>query len=116
MRRDQRSDEANTYRRWYSLAAWKRAKAARKAISPICERCEAIGFIVPMTTVNHRTPHKGDWSLFIDPNNHQSVCSECHDGPIQSEERSGKANQRVGYSSAVGLDGLPTDPRHPFNR
>jgi 5-methylcytosine-specific restriction protein A len=68
-----------------------------------------------MQVVNHRTPHKGDWSLFIDPANHQSVCKPCHDGPIQSAERTGKATIRIGYSEATGPDGLPTDPRHPFN-
>lgn len=68
-----------------------------------------------MTTVNHRIPHKGDWNLFIDPTNHQSVCSPCHDGPIQAEEATGKANDRVGYSVATDANGLPTDPRHPFN-
>lgn len=112
---DQRSAEAARYRRWYSLAAWARARETQRRKQPLCERCQAKGFIVPMSVVNHRTPHKGVWALFIDPENHQSVCDECHDGPIQSEERTGKANRRVGYSSAVGADGLPTDPRHPFN-
>jgi 5-methylcytosine-specific restriction endonuclease McrA len=113
---DHRSPEAARYRRWYGLAAWARAREAQRAKQPLCERCQAKGFIVPMDAVNHRTPHKGDWALFIDSENHQSVCAECHDGPIQSQERSGRANGRVGYRSAVDATGLPTDPRHPFNR
>jgi 5-methylcytosine-specific restriction protein A len=113
-RRDQRSPEAARYRRWYNLAAWARARRGCLQANPLCERCKAQGFVVAATVVNHRVPHKGSWSLFIDPHNHQSVCDPCHDGPIQSEERTGRAKPSAGYSAQVGDDGQPTDPRHPF--
>jgi len=63
-----------------------------------------------MTVVNHRRPHRGDWALFIDPRNHESVCKPCHDSAIQREEKRGL--------SCVGVDvtGRPTDPSHPWNR
>jgi 5-methylcytosine-specific restriction protein A len=63
---------------------------------------------VAATVVNHRKPHKGNWSLFIDATNHESTCKPCHDGPIQSEERRG-------FSREVGVDGWPTSPAHPAN-
>jgi 5-methylcytosine-specific restriction protein A len=61
---------------------------------------------VAASVVNHKIPHKGDVELFYSPENIESVCKSCHDGPIQSEERRG-------YSSEVGTDGWPIDYRHP---
>jgi 5-methylcytosine-specific restriction endonuclease McrA len=114
LRRETRSDEARAYRRWYGLAVWAKARNRQLRIKPLCERCEPKGHLVPATIVNHRKPHKGDWALFIDPENHQSLCSDCHDGPVQAEERSGRPNGRTGYRTTVNADGNPTDPRHPF--
>jgi hypothetical protein len=115
MRPDQRSPEAAKYRRLYNTARWRALRKAQLQDQPLCERCKAKGFIVAATVVNHRKPHKGDEALFWTTDNLLSVCQPCHDGPIQAEEVTGKASTRVGYSNAVGLDGLPTDPRHPFN-
>lgn len=81
-----RSVEA-PWRRWYSLAVWSAARARQRAKQPLCERCLERGKVTPMTVVNHRTPHRGDWALFIDPANHESACKPCHDGEIQAEER-----------------------------
>ena len=63
------------------------------------------------SVVNHKKRHKGDPELFFDPDNLESVCKPCHDGAIQSEER-----REANYSDAVGPDGYPLDPNHPFNR
>lgn len=107
-RRDQRSPEAVEYRKLYFTREWRQAKIDQLARQPWCER-PVHSRPVLATVVNHRTPHKGDRKLFFDPNNHQSVCKPCHDGPIQSEERRG-------FSRAVGADGWPTDPKHPSLR
>jgi 5-methylcytosine-specific restriction protein A len=130
MRPDQRSPEAAAYRKLYNTAQWRALRKAQLQAQPLCERCKAKGFLVAATVVNHRKPHKGDQRLFFDPTGLESTCKPCHDGPIQSEEATGKpchdgpiqseeatgkAKRRVGYSNAVGPDGLPTDPRHPFN-
>ncbi|MBN8994360.1 MAG: HNH endonuclease [Rhizobiales bacterium] len=108
-RRDQRSEEAQRYRPWYKLAAWRKARVVQLQRQPLCERHLERGEIVAATVVNHRTPHRGDWSLFIDPSNHESTCKSCHDGPIQSAEVRG-------FSKAVDVDGWPIDPAHPVNR
>ena len=31
------------------------------------------------TVVDHIRPHRGDWALFVDPANHQSLCKRHHD-------------------------------------
>lgn len=104
-RKDRRSPEAEAYRKLYKLSRWKAARAAQLAKQPLCERCLKRGDIVAAGVVNHRTPHKGDWELFVSPDNHESCCKRCHDGDIQSEER-------LGYSNEVGADGYPIDPAH----
>lgn len=91
-----------TYRLWYKRAPWLRAREAQLDRQPLCERCLERGDEVPANVVNHRIPHKGDWSLFIDPENHESACKPCHDGEIQREERRG--------SYGVDRDGWPLNP------
>jgi 5-methylcytosine-specific restriction protein A len=107
--RDQRSAEAQQWRGLYSLAAWRIARKAQLRQQPLCELCLKLKRHTPATVVNHRTPHKGDWKLFTEPTNHQSVCKPHHDGSIQSEERRG-------YTGECDVDGWPTDRRHPANR
>lgn len=108
-RDDRRSPEAAAYRPWYWTPEWKRLRRAQLEKQPFCRRpCHGASLVVA-TVVNHRTPHKGDRTLFFDPDNLESVCSPCHDGPIQREER-------AGFSPAVDAGGWPTDPKHPANR
>jgi len=104
-----RSAEAEAYRRWYSRKAWKVARQAQLARQPLCERCQQTGRITAATVVNHRIPHKGDWSLFIDPDNHESLCAPHHDALVQREEARG-------HVIGCDADGLPIDPSHPWNR
>lgn len=42
----------------------------------MCLESEAV---TPAEVVDHITPHKGDESLFFDPNNLQSLCKSHHD-------------------------------------
>lgn len=58
---------------------------------------------------DHIVSHKGNRSLFWDEANVQTLCKPCHNGAKQSEERRG-------YSTTIGADGFPIDPRHPANR
>lgn len=111
VRDDRRSETARSYRRLYNTRAWRNARAAQLAEVPLCERCTKHGRVVAASVVNHRTPHRGDPALFFDPDNHESLCKPCHDGERQSQERTGRS-----YDSAVGADGMPVDPDHPFNR
>lgn len=109
MRRDQRSKEAEAWRGLYNLAAWKAARKVQLHRQPLCELCLKMGHTKPATVVNHRIPHKGEWTLFTDPKNHQSVCKPHHDSTIQGDERRG-------YTGEVDADGWPSDPAHPANR
>lgn len=100
------------WHKFYSLAIWRGPKGLRLAQlrrQPLCEFCLARGEVVPATVVDHIQPHRGDWDLFTDPDNLQSLDKNCHD--------SAKAEiESRGYHSQCGLDGMPVDPNHPANR
>ena len=108
-RDDRRSPEAAEYRRLYKTARWRILRLQQLAAEPLCQKCSTDEHPVSATVVNHKQEHKGDLALFFDPENVESVCAPCHDGPIQQTEK-------LGYSLAVGPDGIPVDPKHPFNR
>lgn len=88
---------------------WEKARAAFLGEHPLCAMCLGRGDVVPATVVDHIHPHKGDQALFWDKANWQSLCKPHHDSAKQAEEAHG-------YSSEVGLDGWPMDPKHPANR
>lgn len=89
--------------------AWAKAREGHLRSHPFCAMCEAEGRLTRAVVVDHVKPHRGDQGLFWDRNNWQSLCVPHHSGDKQAEEHRG-------YSSRVGADGLPSDPRHPFNR
>lgn len=70
--------------------------------------CKITGITTAAQVVDHIIPHKGNWNLFWDENNWQSLCKTHHDSAKLSEDT-------LGYSSACDHDGWPKDPRHPVN-
>ena len=108
---DSRRWSEQPWRAWYSLAIWRGEfglRAQQLARQPLCERHKQRGRDVPADTVNHRKPHAGDWALFIDPDNHESTCKECHDQIIKAEEMRG-------FKVGCDIAGRPLDPDHPWN-
>lgn len=94
---------------WYSLPLWRKLRKLQLSEYPLCHLCEKIGRTVPATTVDHVIPHKGDWNLFIERTNHQSVCTACHNAA--------KAMQEIhGYSQACDVGGFPIDAGHPWHK
>lgn len=57
----------------YRTARWNRARVAYLSEHPVCIKCGA-----PATEVDHIIPHCGDYNLFWDVNNWQSLCHSCH--------------------------------------
>ncbi len=113
MRRDQRSPEALAYRRQYKTARWLRTRADQLAREPLCAFCQAQGRVTRATVCDHVDPStKLNPETFFD-GPFQSLCDEepwrCHSSRKAQQERGG-------YAAEVGVDGMPTDPAHPFNR
>ena len=54
---------------------------------PFCRSCARQGRRIRATDVDHITPHRGDWALFVNPNNLQSLCHSCHSRKTAAEMR-----------------------------
>lgn len=103
-----RTVDAVAWRKLYNLPQWRGKHGARQAQlqrQPLCENCLKHGRVTPASVVDHKTPHKGNLSLFFDPNNHQSLCDDprwrCHSSDKQREEH---GNAPRPY---IGVDGWP---------
>lgn len=105
---DRRSPEAEAYRRLYNSVRWRRRSRQQLSSELLCERCHARGRIAVATVAHHRVPHKGDEALFW-YGALESLCKHCHDSEAKQQEVRG-------YSTAIGADGWPLDPRHPANK
>ena len=79
------------YHGWYSLPIWTDdLRQAQLLREPFCRECARQGFRTWATVADHIRPFRGNWALFIDPRNHQSLCKHCHDQKTareQAEER-----------------------------
>lgn len=82
-----RSAEAADWHKWYTLPIWRELlRPAQLLREPFCRECAARSvrerrpelLRVPATDVDHIIPHRGNWSLFTDTRNLQSLCHACH--------------------------------------
>jgi 5-methylcytosine-specific restriction enzyme A len=89
----------------YNKRRWRRRSKLQLTMFPLCTICERKGIIVAATEADHIEPHKGYLRAFF-TGPLQSLCSDCH-------RRKG-VEERRNYDNEIGLDGFPTDPRHPF--
>lgn len=62
--------------------AWDKARSTFLDKHPWCRRCGAAAQVV-----DHIVPHRGDKELFWDRSNWQALCTPCHSGAKQREER-----------------------------
>ena len=73
---------------WHNMYKTKRWGEARKRYlqrNPLCVECLKIGRVVSATVVDHITDHKGDYNLFWDESNFQSLCVKCHNSKTAKE-------------------------------
>lgn len=89
---DQCRDDDQPWRAWYKTAEWRRLRLL------VFERdlftCKRTGVFLsgkhpaPNSPVaNHKTPHHGDWNLFWDIDNIETVSKAVHDSDIQKQEK-----------------------------
>ena len=71
--------ESATWHSWYSLPIWTdQLRPGQLLREPFCRECANRGIRTKATDVDHIRDHKGDWALFTDPSNLQSLCHSCH--------------------------------------
>ena len=71
---DKQRDESPG-RRFLRSTTWRRTSAAKLACDPLCERCLKHGRDVPAVLVHHKDGNE----LNNDPDNHESLCNDCHE-------------------------------------
>ena len=105
--RDQRSEQADTYRRLYRTKRWKETRADQLRRHPLCAMC--LPRITAATVCDHidKTSKATEDGFFAGP--FQSLCSTHHDSSKQRQERRGHI---IGCDD----DGVPLDPNHHWNR
>ena len=97
---------AHTTERLRGRAAVKQ-RARRLSAHPMCAHCLARGHYTLATEVDHIVPlSKGGPDT---DDNCQSLCAACH-----RDKSAADMGHRVRHK--VGIDGLPTDPSHHWNR
>jgi 5-methylcytosine-specific restriction protein A len=77
--------KAKSWRRFYGTPEWQALRTTQLIAQPYCERCKPKGYVVRATVVHHKTPHRGDWQLFVS-SELESLCKRCHDTEAQAEE------------------------------
>lgn len=82
-----RRGRSAAYHGWYLLPIWQDELRPHQLLrEPWCRECARRGVRTRATVVDHVTPHEGDWALFVDPANHQSLCKSCHDRKTAREQ------------------------------
>lgn len=67
-------------------ARWRKYRIVFLTKHPFCVRCLDKGLHTLATVVDHIKPHKGNYILFWDEDNHQSLCKCCHDTKTATED------------------------------
>lgn len=79
---------------------WLRLRRDTLTAHPLCELCQADGYITPATEVHHRTPveyginYREKYRLMYDPKNLCALCHDCHVKVHTEMGRSGKEATR----------------------
>lgn len=88
------------YNRLIHTAQWLRLRRAVLTAHPVCERCEAAGYMSAATEVHHRRPVECGFSLreksqlMFDSDNLMALCHACHVAIHTEMGRSGKEATR----------------------
>lgn len=83
-----RSEEAQRWRWMYQTDEWRLDLRPTQLLQePFCRECIRQGDRVRATDVDHIKPHRGDWAVFTDRANLQSLCHSCHSRKTMAEMR-----------------------------
>jgi len=67
-------------------ARWQKARKIYLREHPLCVKCLEEGQVTAATVVDHIIPHKGDYGLFWDVDNWQSLCERHHNEKTAKED------------------------------
>lgn len=79
------ANRPNSTARGYTSTRYQKARRSFIRSHPLCVECDRLGIVEPATILDHIKPHRGDWKLFWDHSNWQSLCTICHNRKSQRE-------------------------------
>lgn len=95
-REDRRSQEARSWRWMYGTKLWRDKLCPEQlAREPFCRACAKNGIRTRAEDVDHIRDHKGNWTLFADPKNLQSLCHNCHSRKTAKEMKKASKTQEL---------------------
>jgi hypothetical protein len=99
----------------YRSRRWVNARRKFLKSRPWCERCLAVGRLVPAVAVDHDLGHGPGWQeRFWDERFWKPLCKSHHDAKTAREVH---ARARPAPDErACDAAGDPVDPNHPWNR
>ncbi|UVM07049.1 HNH endonuclease [Pseudomonas laurylsulfatiphila] len=80
-----RDGKTKTAERGYG-GKWQRERLVFLKANPLCVYCQRESRVEAASVVDHKVPHRGDWSVFWDRKNWQALCKRCHDSTKKVEE------------------------------
>ncbi len=72
-RADRKEDKA-----FYSSPPWRKLRALKLALDPLCEDCKARDRTTAAAHVHHKVDRKADPALALELSNLESCCIACH--------------------------------------
>lgn len=69
----------------YKTPEWQTLRSEQLLREPWCRECAKYGVRTRATDVDHIRDHKGDWAVFTDAVNLQSLCHSCHSRKTAAE-------------------------------
>ena len=72
---------------------WRKERWDYLKANPLCVECLKEGRVTPAIVVDHIIPPKGDYDLFWDRNNWQSLCKPHHDRKTATKDGAFKARE-----------------------
>lgn len=66
------------YQNWYNIARWRKERLIFLSANPLCVECFKNDILKSANVVDHIKPHLGNYALFWDVSNWQSLCEICH--------------------------------------
>ncbi len=72
-------------RQWIHSPRWRKASRIFLDEHPLCAECKRKGKVTAAYLVDHIIPHGGNYDLFWDESNWQSMCNPCHEEKHKGE-------------------------------
>lgn len=95
-KRAERGESAAWHWMYYTPAWRDDLRPTQLLREPFCRECAKQGRRVRATRVDHKIPHRGDWALFTDRRNLQSLCERHHNQKtaLEMAERQRRKRQK----------------------